>query len=256
LARSNYKGIKSIFDREYGGFLSTFSHGSEPARPEEVARDLGTTWQASRISIKPYPCMVGIHAQIDCIRELQHSERFRTNSIGAITVEMSEPVFKRREWKSTFPINAIGAQMNAPYVAAAHLTDGAVTMKTFGEANLNRPDLWELISKIDVLHQPEFDGLRRENALCTRATIRYSEDEKLLSVTVVNPRDLKTPLTNDKIVEKYVVLVVVVVGQEEREAIENAVLSLDSCTDVQDLFTLLDVEAKFLSSSFRPPPSV
>jgi 2-methylcitrate dehydratase PrpD len=75
LYRSNYKGIKSIFDRGYGGFLSTFSHGSEPARLEGVARDLGTTWQTSQISIKPYPCMAGIHAQIDCIRGLQQSER-------------------------------------------------------------------------------------------------------------------------------------------------------------------------------------
>ncbi|KAF8511985.1 hypothetical protein JB92DRAFT_347834 [Gautieria morchelliformis] len=40
--------IKTIFDRAYGGFLSTFSHGSEPARSEEVARDLRTMWQADQ----------------------------------------------------------------------------------------------------------------------------------------------------------------------------------------------------------------
>jgi aconitate decarboxylase len=187
LARSNYKGIKSIFDRGYGGFLSTFSVSSEPARLEGVARDLGTTWQTSRICIKPYLCVAGIHAQIDWIRELQQLERFRTDGIGAITVEMSEPMFKHGGWNATFPISAIGAQVNAAYVAAAHLTDGVVTMKTFGEAYLNRPDLQELISKIDVLHQPEFDGPGRENVLC-RVTIRNSEDEKLLSVTVVKPR--------------------------------------------------------------------
>jgi hypothetical protein len=35
-----------------------------------------------------------------------------------------------------------------------------------------------------------------------------------------------------------------VVGEEDREAIEKAVLFLDSCTNVQDLFMLLNVEAK------------
>jgi aconitate decarboxylase len=94
-----------------------------------------------------------------------------------------------------------------------------------------------------VLHQPEFDGLGHENMLC-RVMIYYSEDEKPLSVTIIKPRGLKMQLTNDEIVEKYRALVVGVVGQEEWEVIEKAVLFLHSCTDVQGLFTLLDVEAK------------
>ncbi|KAF8521341.1 hypothetical protein JB92DRAFT_2891489 [Gautieria morchelliformis] len=58
---------------------------------------------------------------------------------------------------------------------------------------------------------------------------------------------VKTPLTNEEIVEEHRALVVDMVGEGEREAVQKVVLSLDSCTDAQGLFTLLDIEAKSFS---------
>ncbi|KAF8490699.1 hypothetical protein JB92DRAFT_3008240 [Gautieria morchelliformis] len=60
-------------------------------------------------------------------------------------------------------------------------------------------------------------------------------------------RGVKTPLTNEEIVKKYRALVVDMVWEGEREAVEKVVLSLDSCTDAHGLFTLLDIEAKSFS---------
>ncbi|KAF8525367.1 hypothetical protein JB92DRAFT_3245205 [Gautieria morchelliformis] len=121
-----------------------------------------------------------------------------------------------RRLEATFPINVIGAQTNAAYVATAQLTDGAGPMKTFGEANHNWPKLWELISQVD--------GLGREKALCMRVTIHYLEGEQHLSVTVMKPRGVKMPLTNEEIVEKYRALIVYMVGEGERVAVEKTLV--------------------------------
>ncbi len=51
LAASGYVGIKRVFEREYGGWLSTFGDG-HPTYPEQIYAGLGTSGRpnASRSS--------------------------------------------------------------------------------------------------------------------------------------------------------------------------------------------------------------
>ncbi|KAF8479870.1 hypothetical protein JB92DRAFT_3275787 [Gautieria morchelliformis] len=207
--------VKHMQHGESGGFLSTFSHGSEPARPEEVARDLGTTWQGGSTMSQALP----LHGRVLRLDRLYP----RGAAVGGVPDGRHQPDHYRgerahvqtRRLEATFPINVIGAQTNTAYIAAAQLTDSAGPMKTFAEANHNWPELWELISQVD--------GLGWEKVLCTRVTIRYLEGEQHLSVTIVKPRGVKTSLTNEEIVKKYRALIVYMVGEGEWVAVEKVV---------------------------------
>src|SRR5471030_1908298 len=66
LAAGGYTGIKRVFERDYGGFLSVFGEGHEP-RPEQVAGELVERWEVRRVAIKPYAAMGALHAPLDAL---------------------------------------------------------------------------------------------------------------------------------------------------------------------------------------------
>ena len=69
LASAGYTGIKRVFEREYGGFLSVFGEGHDP-RPEKVCEKLGEIWETQRIVLKPYAAMGALHGPLDAILAL------------------------------------------------------------------------------------------------------------------------------------------------------------------------------------------
>src|ERR1700739_4340656 len=60
LAAANYTGIKRVFEREYGGFLSVFGEGHSPD-PSLLTEQLGERWETSIIMGKSYARMGGLH---------------------------------------------------------------------------------------------------------------------------------------------------------------------------------------------------
>ncbi|REM26109.1 MmgE/PrpD family protein, partial [Mycobacterium tuberculosis] len=66
LAEGGYTGIKRVFEREYGGFLSTFGEGHDPDA-SKITEALGERWEVERIVIKPYAAMGGIHSPLDAL---------------------------------------------------------------------------------------------------------------------------------------------------------------------------------------------
>src|SRR6201998_1563441 len=60
LAAAGYTGIKRVFEREYGGFLSVFGEGHSPD-PSLLTEQLGERWETSIIMGKSYARMGGLH---------------------------------------------------------------------------------------------------------------------------------------------------------------------------------------------------
>src|SRR5689334_13952527 len=56
LAASGYVGIKRVFEREYGGWLSVFGEGHHPDA-DQIYAGLGTVWESDRIAVKAYAAM-------------------------------------------------------------------------------------------------------------------------------------------------------------------------------------------------------
>ncbi len=56
-------GIKKVYEREYGGFLTIFSswNGKEPQfLVEEITAGLGELWKTANVKLKPYSVMAGV----------------------------------------------------------------------------------------------------------------------------------------------------------------------------------------------------
>jgi aconitate decarboxylase len=241
LAASGYVGIKRVFEREYGGWLSTFGEGHR-TYPEQIYAGLGTVWQTERITIKAYSAMGLLHAAIDAALKLR--SEVSVSEIERIDIDMAEAAYSHGGWKAERPLEVIGAQMNVSYAVAVALLDGDVLVEQFSTKRINSDDVWNLINRTQTHHQSAYDQLPVDERLTTQVRITL-RDGSTHAATVAHPRgNGSNALTNPEISEKYRTLTNRVIAPERQSAIEDAVLNLDTVDDIGQLTALLTPTVK------------
>ena len=241
LAASGYVGIKCVFEREYGGWLSTFGEGHK-TYPEQIYAGLGTVWELERITVKPYSAMGLLHAAIDAALKLR--PEVSLSEIERIDIDMAEAAYSHGGWKAERPIEAIGAQMNVAYAVAVALLDGDVLIEQFSAKRINSDDVWNLINRTQTHHESAYDQLPVDEKLTTQVRITLT-DGSTHAATVAHPKgNGSNALTNPEIREKYRKLTNPVISPDRQAAIEDAVLNLDTVDDIGQLTALLTPAVK------------
>jgi 2-methylcitrate dehydratase PrpD len=200
LAAAGYTGIKRVFEREYGGFLSVFGEGHEPDAAL-LTGQLGRRWETTIIMVKSYAAMGGLHGVIDAARQLRES--VAPENISKVDITVGETVYKHGWWPPERPLTPIGAQMNIGYVTAAALLDGNVLPEQFAPARRDADDIWSLIAATTVhldespAHGAMTGKFRTELAVTT-------VDGAVHRVRVDVPHGAPTdPVTDDELVAKF-----------------------------------------------------
>lgn len=251
LAAGGYTGIKQVFEREYGGFLSTFGEGHDPD-PSQISAELGERWEIDAIAIKPYAAMAGLHAAIDAVRKLLAEAPLDPDEVQAIEIFVSEPAFHHGGWRAERPLAAVGAQMNLAYAVAVTLLDGTALAAQFSPERIDADDVWTLIERTTTRHEPRFDE-RYEDGYNTRLKVTLGDGAERTAFVDHPLGGIQRPLTNAEVTEKFHTLADPLVGAERAREIENAVLSLESLDDIETLIDLLAgaVEPLFTSEARR-----
>jgi aconitate decarboxylase len=236
LAASGYVGIKCVFEREYGGWLATFGEGHE-TYPEQIYAGLGSVWETDRIAVKAYSAMGLLHAAIDAALQLR--DEVAVDQIERIDVDMPGAAYEHGGWRPQRPLEPIGAQMNVAYPVAVALLDGNVLIGHYAPQRLGGDDVWNLIERTEVHHQPAYDRLPVEDRLTTQVRLTLT-DGSTHAATVAHPRGTgdRAP-TNDQIRDKYRELTSGTIRSDRQAAIETAVLNVDSLDDISPLVALL-----------------
>jgi 2-methylcitrate dehydratase PrpD len=236
LAAANYTGIKRVFERAYGGFLSVFGEGHNPDA-SLLTEQLGERWETSIIMVKSYAVMGGLHGAVDAARQLRQS--VDPDDISKITITVGETIYKHGWWKPERPLTAIGAQMNIGYATAAALLDGNALPEQFTAARLDADGIWSLIDVTDV----QLDESLADAALTERFRTDLAvttRDGGVHQVRVVAPHGAPwDPVTNDELVTKFHALADRVTSRQRADAIERAVVGLEDLDDVAGLIDLL-----------------
>ncbi|MCW2652455.1 MAG: MmgE/PrpD family protein [Mycobacterium sp.] len=236
LAAHGYTGIKRVFERDYGGFLSVFGEGHHP-NPAAVTDALGRRWETSIVMVKSYAAMGGLHGAVDAARALRTV--LDPRHIRAIRLTVGDTVYNHGWWRPERPLTAVGAQMNIGYVTAAALLDSNVLPEQFTPARLDADDIWALIDRTDVVldeslaHAPVTERFRTDlNVTMDDGTVHHTRVDQPHGA----PSD---PVTNDELVIKFRALADRVTGPDRARAVERAVLGIDDLADVNELIDLL-----------------
>jgi 2-methylcitrate dehydratase PrpD len=236
LAAAGYTGIKRVFEREYGGFLSVFGEGHDPDA-SLLTSQLGQRWETSVIMVKSYAAMGGLHGAIDAARQIRQS--VAPEDISRVDITVGETVYKHGWWTPERPLTPIGAQMNIGYATAAALLDGNVMPEQFTAARLDADDIWSLIDATSVhldeslADAPITQRFRTDVSVTTR-------NGEVHHARIEAPHGAPTdPVTNDELAAKFHALADRVTDRGRAEAIERAVIALEELDDINRLIDLL-----------------
>ncbi|MGV9797826.1 MmgE/PrpD family protein [Mycobacterium sp. NPDC003449] len=231
LAASGYTGIKRVFERQYGGFLSVFGEGHDPDA-SRLTDQLGERWETQTIMVKSYAAMGGLHGAIEAARGIRKS--IAPDDISRVDITVGETVYRHGWWQPERPLTPIGAQMNIGYATAAALLDGNVLPEQFTPDRLDSDDIWALLDATEVhLDESPSERFRTDVAVTTRdGTVHHARVRRPHGA----PGD---PVTNDEVVAKFHALTDRVTSRSRAEAIERAICGLADLDNVGDLIDLL-----------------
>jgi 2-methylcitrate dehydratase PrpD len=236
LAAHGYTGIKRVFEREYGGFLSVFGEGHHPDA-DALTGQLGERWETSLIMIKSYAATGGLHGAIDAARRLR--PQIDPGRITHIDITVGTTIYKHGWWTAERPLTPIGAQMHLGYTTAAALLDGNVLPEQFTPARRDADDLWRLVERTDVHLDETRDSAPITERFATDLAVT-TDDGEVHRIRIDTPHGAPTdPVTNDELVAKFHALADRVTTVDRATAIEQAVTALDELTDLRELIELL-----------------
>ena len=236
LAAHGYTGIKRVFEREYGGFLSVFGEGHHPDA-EALTGQLGARWETNTIMVKSYAAMGGLHGAIDAARRLRPS--VDPKRVSRIDITVGTTIYKHGWWTAERPLTPIGAQMHLGYTTAAALLDGNVLPEQFTPARLDADDIWRLVDRTEVHLDEARDGADIAERFATDLAVT-TDDGTVHRARVAQPHGApEDPVTNDELVVKFHALADRVTSRDRATAIERAVMALDRPDDIGDLVDLL-----------------
>src|SRR5262249_9830182 len=146
LAAGGYTGIKRVYEREYGGFLSVFGEGHAPDA-RRITDGLGERWETQRIAIKPYAAMGALHAPLGAIFHLMKQRPLRDEEIDRVDIYMSHAAYHHGWWRLERLLTPIAAQMTVAYAIAVAILDGAAMVQQFAPQRIDRDDVWQAHSQ-------------------------------------------------------------------------------------------------------------
>lgn len=237
LADSGYTGIQRVYEREYGGFLSTFGEGHAPDA-DQISHGLGTEWETERIVLKAYAAMGGLHAGLDALFTLCKQRPLHADEIESIDIGLSHAVYHHGWWNLQRPITPIAAQMNIAYAIAVAVLDGEAMVQQFSPSRIDNDDVWALIPRIKAHHDAQFDKTGAMGRGRTRLRIRL-RDGTSLETEQSAPQSALQPMSREQVVSKYRRLTHNLMPVERQTEIESLVLALENQPDVSRLSALL-----------------
>jgi 2-methylcitrate dehydratase PrpD len=242
LAAGGYTGIKRVFEREYGGFLSVFGEGHDPD-VSQIADTLGAEWETTRIALKRYAAMGALHGPLDAIFDIAATRTLHAEEIDRVDIDLTHPAYHHGWWELERPITPIGAQMNVGYAIAVAILDGEAMARQFSPVRIDADDVWALIPRIRAHHDGALDG---EEGRGARVTVHFRDGTSLSSFNRI-PRTVGDPLDTAGVIGKFETLTDGIVAADRRRAIVDAVMRLDRLGSSADLVALL---APAVSSPF------
>ena len=157
-AANGASGPETVLEGQYGIFKSL---SDRPSDMQSITEKLGTIWQCSQITIKPYPACQLSHVTLDAIKVAWASAKasgVRVSDVAKISAivhpDSAKIVCHPRSEKNE-PKTPYDAKFSLPWSVAALLIDGALVVDTFEPESIKRPEVIALARKFEFTEKNE-----------------------------------------------------------------------------------------------------
>lgn len=220
----------TVLEGRFGFFQAWLSGDYDP---EQITRDLGSSWALPALHDKPYPANHFTHASVDAALRLR-AKGVRPSDVASVQIAVAAPTVrtigepievKRR------PASGYSAKFSGPFVFAAALHGGGglgVGLDDFSDDAVTDPSYLALMDRTTVVGSEQCDALY-PLALPAVVTIWLHDGTVHVEEVLENRGGPALPLTLDERTQKF---------------LTNATRSTDQQTAVQlaaDLRSLADL---------------
>lgn len=238
LAKSGFTGIDDVFDREYGGFCTTFSGSRDKFNLAALTEGLGTQHEVMNCSLKFYSCAASNHAAIDALRTIRARRPFAPADVARIVVHGSEAMKKHVFWKYE-PGAITTAQFNMQFVLATFLLEDDVFVTQFTERTIADPARLALAAKVDFEVDPEITAAGATLRHKARVEVFFTDGSKEEETVTAARGNRANFASADDVVEKFMKLSVAAIPAAQARQIVDQVMALDRADDARALALLL-----------------
>lgn len=202
MAQAGMTGPQSVFEGR-DGLLRAYGL-PERVRPSALDTGLGSVWETSNISIKPYPCCHFAHAFVDCAGNLLHRgirPEF-IESIMCVVPETEVPLICEPFEKKLRPSTPYAAKFSLPFLLAARLIDGTIDHDTFGELNIRRKELLDFAQQVRY-RLAGADETSFPSSFPGWLEVSLHDGTRITERIDINFGHPKNPMTFEQVVEKF-----------------------------------------------------
>ena len=240
LASKGFTGPTSILEGDHG-FLHAYSDG---VMPDKMLEEFGDRLYITDVGIKPHACCRYKQGPIDCILDIMNDDQISANDVHAVTVGVLEAgydIIAAPEQQKRNPRSIVDAQFSMPFGAAVALKCGKASLDEYTEANLNDPQIHELMAKVRCVKDDSLEGPypRRWPAWVEIRTI----DNGVFYRRTEYPRgDPENPLSWDQLEAKFRDVTFPVISSSRQDQIIGAINGMERLEDVRELAELAVIQ--------------
>ncbi|KAM4795979.1 cis-aconitate decarboxylase [Rhinophrynus dorsalis] len=230
LAFLGLEGNKQILDLESG--FGAFYNDYEPQALQPVDT---FTWLLEKqdVAFKRFPAHLGMHWVADAAsavrRHIVEDGLLPVNRIQKIILKIPDAKYVNRP----FPTTEHEARHSFQFNACTALLDGVVSVQSFSDDNISRPDLKELLGKVQIVHpsdnKPNFEKLYCE------VSVTLQNGDTFTDKCDTFYGHWRKPLSKDDLVKKFKCNASAVLS---RDGVEGILETVDRLEDVEDCSVL------------------
>jgi 2-methylcitrate dehydratase PrpD len=238
MAQKGFNGPPAIIEGE-DGFLQAYSYNRQ-YDTGWITDGLGETWAFVDTSIKVYPCCRYSAGHLDASLDIANRYHPDPAKIERVLIRSSDYTIRLlARPRKMDPQNVVDTQFSMPWQAAIALIDGKIDVDTFTDENIHRPDVRQLMQKVEWVVDDEFERRYPEHYSC--AVTVTMEDGTEYTSEVEDPKgDWRNPVTQQELEHKFIHLAArEIKDQEKIERIIDLVTGVDQVDDVGSLFALI-----------------
>jgi 2-methylcitrate dehydratase PrpD len=227
LAKAGYVGATDPYTGRYGLFRAYLGGQEADLHWSRATEGLGEDWQLLATAIKPFPACHFTHGCIDAALDLAgklHGNVDRIDRVTALVPEEVIAVVCEPEDNKRRPKSAYDAQFSIPFLVAASLLRGRMSLAELTPDALSDPAILDLAARVDYQADP---NSRFPSYYSGEVTAMLTGGEELSARRDKNRGAPDQPLTNEEIAEKFALNAATAVAPARLAAIKDIVLALD-----------------------------
>lgn len=200
-AAEDWPGPPRVYEGRHG-LYATHLQGRE-WDAAELVRDLGTRWELLETAVKPFPSCHFTHGFADAVLALRAEAGFGAADVARIRcfihptpgAAVCDPIERKRA-----PQDDYDAKFSLPFVAAACVSRGRLTLAEFTDEALGDREILELAQLVDIGDDPES---LFPHAYSAAVEIDLHDGRKLSRREAVHRGHAERPLSHEDIREKF-----------------------------------------------------